>query len=236
MNSNSGRVLALLVAAISSSLLTYGQQPSSSPSDNIRAGGISFVFPSPGDGLVEPGADYRVLLEPLAPTQNRLVAAFVKPEVADALRTGTYRAQREYALIEVGRRLEFADITSEMFKQIQEAMGKQLMGDITGTLQDQQEEMNRRMKALGSADTVTLQNPVPLGQLFSSEDAVGFGMVFPVAVDQKSVKMATAINVILIRHRVFFAYLYIEYKDESTVTWLRTTSAQWMSAILKANP
>lgn len=235
MNSNSGRVLALLVAAISCSLITSGQQPGDSSSDNIRAGGISFVFPSPGDGLVETGADYRVLLEPLAPTQNRLVAAFVQPEIANALRTGTYPALREYALIEVGRRVEFAEITPEMFKQIQEVMGKQLMGDITGTLQDQQEEMNRRLKALGSADTITLQNPVPLGQLFSNEDAVSFGMVMPVAVGQKTVKMAAAINIIRVRHRVFFAYIYIEYKDESTVTWLRTTSAQWMSAILKAN-
>ncbi len=197
MNSNFGRVLALLAAAISSSLLTNGQQPSYPSSDNIRAGGISFVFPSPGKGLVEPGADYRVLLEPLAPAENRLVAAFVQPEVAEVFRTGTYPALHEYALIEVGRRVEFADITPEIFNQMQEAMGKQLMGNIAGTMQDEQEEVNRRLKALGSADTVTLQNPVPLGQLFSSEDAVGFGMVIPVAVDQKTMKkLATAINLI----------------------------------------
>jgi hypothetical protein len=47
---------------------------------SYRVGLKSIVIPSPLSEMTEMGSDYRVVLEPLAPATNRLVAAFNRPE------------------------------------------------------------------------------------------------------------------------------------------------------------
>jgi hypothetical protein len=38
-----------------------------------------------------------------------------------------------------------------------------------------------------------------------------------------------------VRGRFLSVFTYATYKDEGTVTWVKTTSEQWAGAILKAN-
>lgn len=204
-------------------------------SNTFRAGAVSFNFPAPDKDLVEAGPDYRVVLEPLAPVSNRLVAAFVLPDALTVLHSGVYPPLHDYAMIEVPRRAEFAEITPEIFKQIEDGVAQQFAGDLSGTIQEQQDEANRRLKALGSTASVTLDKPVMLGALFSKENVTSYGMVMPVSTKDGTVKMAMAMNVIRVRNRVVFGYLYTLYKDESTANWLKTTAAQWADAILNAN-
>ncbi len=79
-------------------------QTTTPPTDTFRAGLKSFSIPAPSADLVEPGSDYRVLLEPLVANTNRLVAGFVTSDELNALRSSAGAQLKRYALVQVPRR------------------------------------------------------------------------------------------------------------------------------------
>jgi hypothetical protein len=203
----------------------------------FRAGLKNFTIPAPTPDLVEPGSDYRVLLEPLAPTANRLVAAFLQPADLDILRSGQNAALSDYALIEIPRRAEFAEVTSDKFNEIAASLAAQFATAVDAGLKDQQDEINRRLKALGSSSgDVSLDKPIQLGTFFSKPDASSYGMIMAISSGGKTKKMVMGMTVLRVHSRVLFVYHYSEYKDESSVQWIHTTDEHWADAILKANP
>jgi len=232
--------LAALSLAIAATIALAQDASTSSAkppeAQSYRAGTKSIVIPPPEADLLEMGADYRVLAETFVPTSNRLVAAFLKPEDSAALRDGKSQPLSKYALLEIPRSAEFADITPNLYKQVADSVAKQFEGDLDATLKDQEEELNRRLKALNSsAGTMTFDKAAPLGTFFSKSDACAFGMLTPVAINGTSTKVAMGLIVVRVQNRVLFGYLYSTYKDEGSITWLRKTSEQWADAILKAN-
>lgn len=204
-------------------------------SDTFRVGLQSITIPAPTADLVEPGSDYRVLLEPMAPINNRLVAGFLQPADLEAIRSKGGNQLLRYALVEVPRRAEFADVTPDLFKQVADSVAGQFGASLDATLKDQQDEVNRRLKALGSEKNGTVDKTVPLGAFFSKPDATSYGMIMPVTVDSKTVKVAMDMIVVRVRQRLLFLYLYNEFKDETSVQWLRTTGEHWADAVLLAN-
>jgi hypothetical protein len=47
--------------------------------------------------------------------------------------------------------------------------------------------------------------------------------------------MAGCLALLRVRGRILSVFTYAAYKDEGTVSWVKTTSEQWADAILKAN-
>jgi len=226
----------LISALLATALLQACAGLLAQSSITYRAGLKSFTLPPPTSGLVEAGPDYRVMFEQLAPTANRLIAAFSQPADLEILRAEGGAALGTYALVEVPRRAEFNDISPEQFKQIAESMGTQFGASVVATLKDQQDEINRRLKALNSAPgDVTLDKPVQLGTLFSKPDACAYGMLMSVSTGNKSKKMAMGLTLLRVQSRILFVYTYTEYKDESTVQWIRTTDEHWADIILQSN-
>src|SRR6185437_2997811 len=238
MRFNQRYQLCILALFATSGIWSSGQTkdaPAANSNNQFRAGGLSFTFPSPGNNLVEPGSDYRVVFEPLAPDANRLVAAFVEPQALEVLHAGVQPPLQEYALVEIPRRAEFVNVNEDSFKQVADTIGSKFSDGLSGSMKDSQDQLDQRLKALGSTQSVTLDKPVPLGQLFSKTGASAFGMVMPVTTKDGTVQIAMAMSVMRIHNRVFFGYFYMRFKDQSTVTQLRTTDEQWTDAILSAN-
>jgi hypothetical protein len=202
---------------------------------NVRVGAVSIAIPSPTNDLVEPGPDYRVIFEPLAPVNNRLVAAFVPQDKMDAVHKGNTPPMDEYALIEVARRMEFAEIDSATFQQIAEALGKQFGGDVGQFSKNGKEEINHNLEALGNSVNVKIDKPVPLGIFFSMTNAIGVGSITPYNVNGVTTRMAGCLALLRVRGRVLSVFTYAPFKDQGTVMWVKTTSEQWADAILKAN-
>lgn len=202
---------------------------------NIRVGAVSIAIPSPTSDLLEPGPDYRVIFEPLAPVNNRLVAAFLPRDKMDTLHKGNMPPLDEYALVEIARRMEFTEIDSATFQQIAQALGKQFGGDISQFSKNGEEEINRNLKALGSSDSVKIDKPVPLGIFFAKTNAIGVGSITPYNVNGVTTRMAGCLTLLRVRGRILSVFTYVTYKDEGTVMWVKTTSEQWADAILKAN-
>jgi hypothetical protein len=211
--------------------------PAKAPeAQSYRAGGKSIVIPPPASDLDEIGADYRVALESFVPETNRLLAGFLHPAEISGIRAGTTKQLSDYALVEIPRRAEFADVDAKLFKQISDGVAQQFGGNLDSTMKDQEEEVNRRLKAMTSTSgTISFDKPVQLGSLFSKQDACGFGMIMPISANGQSTKMAMSLLVMRVQNRVLFAYIYAAYKDEATIQWIRSTGQQWADAILKAN-
>lgn len=201
-----------------------------------RAGGLSFAIPPPTTDLVELGPDYRVLMETFVPASNRLVAGFTLPADAASLRKGVLVQMAQYAMVEVPRRAEFSDVSVANFQALVKGVSQQFATDISSTLKDQQDELNRRLKSLNAGQSeISLDKPISLGTLFTKEDAYGAGEVMLASSGSKSEKMVMGFDVLRVRNRAIFAYYYVEYKDENTVRSLHATMESWADAILLAN-
>jgi hypothetical protein len=201
-----------------------------------RAGLKSIAIPAPTADLVEIGPDYRVLFEPFAPNTNRLMAAFVLPADVPQIRTGLATDFTKYALVEVPRGAEFLTVTPEMFKQVSSSMASQFGASLDTSLKNGTDELNQRLKDMNSsAPTITIDKPVQLGTLFSEPDACGFGLIALESTANESRKMATAVGIVRVQSRIIYAYLFEDYKDETTVQSLRKASEAWANAILNAN-
>ena len=186
--------------------------------------------------MVEAGSDYRVLMEPFAPPTNRLVAAFILTDDLALLQSGKLGAMTQYAFVEVPRQAEFADVAPEMFKQVTDGLGTQFGAELEGKMKESLEDTNRRLRALNSnVGSVSADKPVYLGTLFSKPDAYGVGATVALSSNGTSVKMVMGLAVVRVKNRVFFAYLYKRYEDESTLLGIRKASEQWADAILVAN-
>jgi hypothetical protein len=201
----------------------------------VRVGAVSIDLPSPANDLADPGPDYRVLFEPLAAGPNRLVAAFVPRDNLAAIHAGNAPPMDKYILLEVQRRAEFAAVDPATFRQIAEATAKQLGGDLSQTDRENQDRINQNLKSLGNPANVSIDKPVQLGTFFSEPDAVGFGMITPYNENGVTTRRVGCLAFLRVRGRILSAFTYATYKDESTVNWVKTTSAQWAEAILKAN-
>jgi hypothetical protein len=227
------RLTWLAVMLLCGTHFLRAQAPSSDAT--FRVGLKSIAIPAPSSELIETGSDYRVTLELLAPTNNRLVAAFLLPNELKALQTGDSSISR-YALVEVSRRAEFATVTPELYKQVADSMGQQFGAAVDSTLKDQQEEINRRLKVLATQPTsVTLDKPLMLGSLFSKQNASGYGAIMPVSTNGKTTKVVMGVAVLRAQDRLLFLYLYTPYEDEKSVDWTRTTVEKWADSLLKMN-
>lgn len=227
---------SVIAACLITLLLQHGAQLSAQDAATYRAGLKTFTIPPPASDLVEPGPDYRVILEPLAPTANRLVVAFVPRADLEALRSMHGAALTTYALVEVPRRAEFAEVGPEQFKEVADAVGNQFGASFSATMKDQQEEINRKLKVLNSSSAeLSLDKPVQLGTLFSKQDARGYGMLMSVSMKGQTKKVAMGMTVVRVQSRMLFLYTYTEFKDESSVQWIRTTDENWADSILQAN-
>lgn len=231
------RSLSLATSFLAAALVLACSSALAQDAPTYRAGLKSLAIPAPSSDLAEAGSDYRVLLEPFAPTANRLIAGFVQPADLEIIRSAGTAPLNRYALVEIPRRAEFSEITSDQFKEIAASLASQFGATLDVTLKDQQDEINRRLKALGSASgDITLDKPIQLGTFFSKPDASAFGMVMQISSAGKSKKMVMGMIVLRVQSRVLFVYLYSEYKDQSSIDWVRTAEDHWADAILRANP
>jgi hypothetical protein len=186
--------------------------------------------------MSEIGSDYRVVLETLAPTTNRLVAAFNRPEDLKQILSGGSTPLPRYGLVEVPRRAEFVDVDSATFKTVEDNFAKEFGASLETDFKSAQDDLNHNLKALNSnAASIAMGKPLPLGILFSKPDAAAFAIVESISAQGPETKMAVATVVLRARDRLLYLYLYSIYKDDSTIQWLHTTSEQWADAILKAN-
>ncbi len=235
---SSPRLVLLLLTGLTTAYPqdTVSAPPKATEPQTYRVGLKSIAIPSPSKDLSEIGSDYRVVIETMAPAANRLVAAFNRPEDLHQILAGGDTPLARYALVEIPRQAEFAEVDSATFKTVADSMAKEFGANLGADTKTAQDDLNHNLKELNSkAATIAIGKPFPLGALFSKPDAAAFGMIESVSTQGPETKMAVAIVVLRAQNRVLFLYLFSMYKDESTVQWVRNTSEQWADAVLAAN-
>jgi hypothetical protein len=229
------RRASILAILLLTALLSSSAQTARPADTTFHVGLQSIAIPAPpSTTLVETGPDYRVLLDSLADVRNRVVAAFLLPSELAAIQTGKSSLSR-YCLVEVLRAVEFSDVSADGFHQFEDAVGQQYGAVISATLKDEQEDLDHKLKMLGSGSKITIDKPLPLGRLYGKQDVAGFGMIVPVNVNGEVKKVAVVSALIRVRDRVLFLYTYSPYTDEDSVKWASATSEKWADAVLAAN-
>lgn len=201
-----------------------------------KAGGISLELPTPADDFVEVGDKVRTtLFDLLTPSANRLLTAYVPTPTLDKLNAGTTAGHLDvYAMVEVSRRAEYADLSAQAFQKVTADMGPALGKIDAQKIGDVTEEINTRLKSLGTKP-IEVGHPEPLGEFFQKTDASGFGMLMAVKNDDSSDTMAMGLAVLRVKNRLLFAYLYRRYESPETVNLLRKNLETWTDAILASN-
>jgi hypothetical protein len=206
--------LCILAAVFGFSAGVFAQ--AAGPQGEFRVGLKTITIPTPGAELIETGSDYRVLLEIFVPTSNRLVAGFLSPEELANIRSST--SLDRYALVEVGRPLEFTDVSQDVFNQVAVAAASQFGATFNGKLNDYQEDINRTLKSVGRDASVTLDKPRMLGTFFSKPDACAFGSIMAGNVNGGATKQfVMGVSFIRVKDRLLYLYLYNAYRDENSV-------------------
>jgi len=229
-----------LAAVLATAPVSIAQDKAAAPAKTAelptyKAGGTPIAIPSPTSDLIELG-DYRVMAETFVPDGNRLLAAFMLQDELSAAKGGTDKALTKYALVEVPRRGEFMDLGASDFKEMVGGASQAMGAEFDSSIKEGEDEFNRRMKTLApDSAKVTLEKPIQLGTLFSKQDAWGCGLIMEVSSNGKTVKYVAGINLLRVKNRAIFAYLYTTYQDEGTVKWLRKASEDWADEILKTN-
>lgn len=213
-------------------------QAQSSDLPTYRSGLKSIAIPQPTSDLNEVGSDYRVLLEPMVPDTNRLIAAYMRDDAAAKVRAGIAFGPSRYALVETLRRGEFAEVDAATFKQISAALAKEFGASQDSppmNLKAEEDELNHKLKAVGATNELTFDKPVQLGAFFSKPNAYGYGMILPISSGGPSVKVVSGITCLRVQNRMLYAFVYAPYTGDDSVQWVRKTSEDWADAILKAN-
>ena len=202
----------------------------------VSAGGVKLTLPSPGSDFAEVDDKLRTtFFELLAPSNNRLLSAYVPEKTLAILNAGKPLDGLDiYSMVEVPRQAEYADFTPQAFEEILKGM-EPSMGKFDSKLGDLQQEMNDRLKSLGTAP-IEIGHPEMLGGIFRKSNAAGFAMLLAYKqTDDRSVTMAAGMAVLRIRQRLVFAYLYRKYESPDTVSWVRKNLEMWSDAIQAKN-
>jgi hypothetical protein len=204
---------------------------------SFKAGGVSIKIPVPDTSFVEVGYDNRVSMEILVPENNRLICAFVLNDDLPVLfKDGNDHTMSRYAMVEVPRRGENLDCETNDFKQVVDGAKESFGNAINSVTKESEDEFNRRMKSLDLADMqVKMDQPTQLGCFFSKQDIIGLGMLMGYETGGSIVKMGVTVILMRVKNRLLYVYLYAEYKNDNTITWLRKMGEKWGDQILKAN-
>jgi hypothetical protein len=223
-----GLMMALL--SLGTCLAAAGAEP------EVKAGGVSLTLPGPTGGFAEVGDRLKTtFFELLAPSTNRLLTAYVPTQALEQLNAGKASGGLDiYALVEVSRRTEYTDLTSQAFQKLLESMGPALGKLDTQKVGDVTEEINIRLKSLGTKP-IEVGHPEMLGGIFQKADSSGFAMLMAVKQENRSQTMAMGFAALRVKQRLVFAYLYRKYESPETVNLLRKGLEEWADAILAKN-
>lgn len=202
---------------------------------NVSAGGIELTLPGPAGDFGVAGDKIRTtFFELLAPSNNRLLAAYLPEKALADLNAGKSVELDIYSMVEVPRRAEYTDVTPQQFDEVLKAMAPS-MGNIESVQGDLQQEMTIRLKSL-TAKPIEIGHPEMLGGIFRKSDAGGYAMLLAFKQgDGRSDTIAGGMAVLRVRQRLIFAYLYRKYESPDTVSWVGKNLEAWCDAILAKN-
>ena len=225
------RATALFALLFISALDLYG-------SDCLATiAGVSVAIPTPEKSFTEVGSEKRDSFEFMVPSRNRLLCAFVLTDYLPHLKNPATGVDR-YMVVEVSRYIDEKnpEITTAIFEQVI-AVAKQEVGDtskLNNTAHATAEEINNKLKAVQNSKDISIDKLIPLGTIFQTTDAYGFLIDGVVSSGGTATRIIGGANLIRVRNRLIFAYVYGS-EAESSLKWVQTTSEEWTRKILAAN-
>ena len=199
-------------------------------------GGVSVAIPSPEKSFTEVGGEKRNSFEFMVPSRNRLLCAFVLIDYLPHLKNPATGIDR-YMVVEVSRYGdEKPEITPAIFGQVV-GVAKQEIGDtsqLNSTAHASTEEINSKLRAVQNSKDISIDKLIPLGTILQTTDAYGYLFDGVVSSGGTATRIIGGANLIRVRNRLIFAYVYA-VEAESSLKWVQTTAEEWTREILATN-
>ena len=200
-----------------------------------KVGGVSIIFPSPNDTLIEVGSANREKFEIFVPSQNRLICAFFQnKDIQNFTIEGAELEMTTYAYVQVSRKAEYMDCSQSDFKEVISGSQESFGDVVVSTFKESEDEINKIMKSL-DLESIQIGETKQIGTLFSKKDAFSFGMLTSIKSGENKRNLIMGGVLMRIKKRLIFIYLYTEYKNEDSIKWIGTTTEKWTDAIFKEN-
>ncbi len=206
-------------------------------SHTYKVANTSIVIPSPESDQVDLGSCAPDLMKIITPQTNRLVTAFVSSDDRRLLCNKNGNAVlSKYSLVEVSREVESTDFSKKDFKSLRKYMDRNLDSAVDASAKAMEAEINRKLGLQNSdSGSIVLDKSIQLGRIFSKADMYGSADIGSVTQNGKTDNVVSGTAVIRVRNHLLIAYTYATYRNIDSVKWVRKTTKQWATAILKAN-
>lgn len=202
----------------------------------LKAGGLTITMPAPISGFEEVGDQLRTtLFEVLTPGANRLLSAYAPSDTLAQIQNGKVPSGFEsYAMVEVPRRAEYVDLTADAFGEVIKGIESSIGGSGDIDVAAFGDELNAKLKTMGSTG-VEIGKPQNLGTLFRKPDAFGLATVTAYQDGDGKVTMVSGSAFLRVKQRLFFLYLFREYKSADSVSWVRKNLEVWSDETMAKN-
>lgn len=186
----------------------------------------------------------RRIVETLTPPTNRLLAVFVSEEDLGRILKGESPVLNRTVLLQVNRELENIKFTNELFLQLVNLIKKQQNTLLSETKSKVNSVLDNAGKTFSKKFDVQLKievgEQVPLGIFNDKPKVLAFASLskYEIKVEDEKVDLVRVIgsSLILLKGRMFYAYINSDYKTKNDVNWIKSKSKKWADSLLRSNP
>jgi hypothetical protein len=201
---------------------------------SYRVGEKTINITLPTSDMVVMSDDVMSVLRKVVPENARLISGYGLKDELVRIESGDDVPLTKYAMVAVLRSAEHGTFGSQEFG-LATASAIDAFGRLE-SMDDVEAHWNEKMRSMNLEEaTINMQAPIKLGSLFDTPDAYGYGMVVPLEMDGESMEVAMGAAMVLVKEKILFFYLYVDYKSPETAIWLREATQRWVDSTLAAN-
>ena len=200
----------------------------------ISVSGIIMNIPHPDKEFMEVGVDNHIVFKDFVPDDNILQLMFIDNDSYIKLNnndTFSLSAKR-YMIIEDNISIDSTTYNKDEFNELRETIiGKNICN------QKQIEDSIISAIQFAKKNIATIENmePITLGGIYSTENAIGSLMLTFTNEDSEVLTKLVSVNYLRIKEKLIFAYIFTSYNDKQDINWITNLSESWAKAIIEVN-
>lgn len=200
----------------------------------ISVSGIIMNIPHPDKEFMEVGVDNHIVFKDFVPEDNILQLMFIDNNSYIKLNnndTFSLSAKR-YMIIEDNISIDSTTYNKDEFSELRDlVIGKNIIN------QKQIEDSIISAIKFAKNNIATIENmePITLGGIYSSENAIGSLMLTFTIEDSKVLTKLVSVSYLRIKEKLIYAYIFTSYYDKQDINWITNLSESWAKAIIEVN-
>ncbi len=229
------KLLLVLIASLS---LCAAAQAAEAPA-SVDVGGKHIAVPAPA-GLVDAaaaGPKAIAFADSVTPKTNRALLLYIPQDQLASLAGDDKPVLMKYAMLQSNRQFNERDVSPDMFGFVSRFVKTQILGKEAVLNQAIQEGAK---EGAAEAKNISVGETRPLMMIRDDKRAMSSLLLMKVAYAKDGtnleIPLLSTMSLIHLHSRLLYVYVYTLYLDETDLNWIKTTTEQWLSDMLAANP